>query len=252
LPRTDNVEGFSAAVDARGDGIIAWCSDTVLAIAFARRNAAFGRTHRVGDNSDGGCGDVEIATAGRQFVAALSSQYQPYDGPDGPVEITVARGRVGGPLRVKTLDTSNDGLGLGPPPARVAFAGGDPIVGWSTYDPLAGTSRAVVADAISGARRWLSPPNESAELTGLTSRPGRGSVATWTRLNEDLDATGVFASFASKRLDFGAPETLDVPGAGHTIEGPPAVALARPAMTPTAMWLDRRGSSWRLLVGRRP
>jgi hypothetical protein len=153
---------------------------------------------------------------------------------------------------VRTLDTSNDGLGLGPPPARVAFAGGEPIVGWSTYDPLAGTSRAVVADAISGARRWLSPPNESAELTGLTSRSGRGSVATWTRLNEDLDATGVFASFASKGLDFGAPETLSVPGVGHTIEGPPAVALARPAMTPTAMWLDRRGSSWRLLVGRRP
>lgn len=217
---------IDAAVDSRGNAVVGWCADPKSGYAVARRRGAFGPTRSMGANLEGQCGDIDVAIGpGGRFTIVWTTQVLPYDPPNGPLEVRVTTGRIGGRARSFTLEDIPDTVSSSAFEVAVAYSGTHPIVGWTSYDAVTDRSRAIAEDLTSHSWRWLSPPEMSAAFADLSA--GAGAVAaTWgPTADYPTEFATAYASYARHGVDFGPPERVARSGARRSI-GPAAVAFA--------------------------
>jgi hypothetical protein len=246
-------EAIDAAIDDRGDAIVAWCDDPHPGFVMARNGGRFGKVHSLGANEDGTCGDMDIAIGrGGRYTIVWRTQSTPYNPPDGPVETRVTIGAIGGPVHSFTLDESDgDWPGMDADRVAVVYSGADPIVAWTAFDAVTGHFRARVEDLETRTASWLSLPDVDAVLGGMTESGG-ALAAVWGPISTIEDTDAVYASYAPRGLEFGAPERIVTAAPRHHIDGAPQIAFAPGSQTPYVAAVDAASSTRRFVFARRP
>jgi hypothetical protein len=240
-------EGADTAINSRGDGLVAWCSDPYVGLTTARHGQSFGRVQDLVDNEEGACGDNATAVApdGR-FAWIWVSWVDPYndDDQDYPTEIKVAVGHPGGRFRVIPVDSSG-AVATQQAPVGIAFVHGHLIAGYTSYDELTGTTRVTARDLTTGTRRWLSPPQSDGVFGSMAVRRDGVLAIAWTTANYDEgSALDVYASVAPRDLAFAPPEHVGKSGAAAAVDSSPPQVAFSPRGRPRAVWLERpRGAS---------
>jgi hypothetical protein len=243
----------AAAIDRRGNAVVAWCDDPKGGFVVARAGGRFGRAHSLGPNVEGDCFDIAAAFGpGGRFTIVWSSQVQPYNPPNGPLEVRVTTGVPGKRARSFTADEVPDRAAPADGGVGVAYSGTHAIVAWSSADLIAERSRVWVSDLAAKSGHWLSPAATDAEFTDLAS-DGRRVAAVWGPPTDyaNLGTGALYASYAQSGIDFGPPERVAGAGRGRRFEAA-AIAFAPATRRPTVVALGRGPSQRSLLVARRP